>query len=73
MRILSARSILMLAVGALLVGSDAQAQQNIAAAEKEIRETITQFGHAYGSNDLDTYLLLHGGRHDGVVGNKRPQ
>ena len=56
MRIPSARSILMLAVGALLVGSDAQAQQNVAAAEKELRETITQFGHAYGSNDLDTYF-----------------
>ena len=58
MRMPWARSIAVLAVAALVVGVAARAEQNqgTAAAEREMREAITQFGTSYGANDLDKYF-----------------
>jgi ketosteroid isomerase-like protein len=50
----------MVAMVAGIVGatfpSHAHAQQNVAAAEKEVRDTMSRYVAAYGSNDLDTYF-----------------
>ena len=58
MRMPSARSIAALVVAALVMGIAARAEQNqnTAAAEREMRDAITQFGTAYGANDLDKYF-----------------
>jgi ketosteroid isomerase-like protein len=58
MRMPSARSIVVFAAAALVMGVAARAEQNqsTAAGEREMREAITQFGTAYGANDLDKYF-----------------
>ena len=69
MRMTSSVSIVALAIASLVAGGTLLAQQN-AAAEKDLRETIIQFGTAYGNNDLDKYFSYMDDNFDAWWGNR---
>ena len=55
----SVRIVAALSVGTFLMASAAYAQQGVSGAEQQVREAITAFTTAYGTNDLDTYFSYY--------------